>query len=171
MTEKTMTARFLEDAFAGESQAHMRYQLFAGIAAKQDMPNIARLFRAIAYAELVHARNHYKALGNIGDTEDNLATAIDGETFEITEMYPVYKQTAAMQDDEQAERSMHYALEAEKIHAELYRRAREAASHGDDLDLDTVSICPICGYTTIGEVPDCCPVCGVKGERFTQFEA
>lgn len=171
MTEKTMTTRFLEDAFAGESQAHMRYQLFADIADKQDMPNIARLFRAVAYAELVHARNHYKVLGEMGDTEDNLETAVDGETFEIEEMYPVYKQTAAMQGDEQAERATHYALEAEKIHAELYRRAKEAAAEGDDLDLATVSICPVCGHTVVGEVPDCCPICGAKGERFTRFEA
>ncbi|MFO8133297.1 MAG: rubrerythrin family protein [Thermoplasmatota archaeon] len=171
MTEKKMTARFLEDAFSGESQAHLKYQLFADIAAKQGMPNIARMFRSIAYAELVHARNHYKALGEMGDTEDNLATAVDGETFEIEEMYPVYKQTAGMQGDEQAERAMHYALEAEKIHAELYKAAREAAMEGNDIDLDTVYICPVCGHTVVGNAPDCCPICGVKGERFTAFEA
>lgn len=171
MTEHTMTTRFLEDAFSGESQAHMKYQLFADIAAQQDMPNIARLFRAVAYAELVHARNHYKALGNLGDTAANLATAIDGETFEIEEMYPVYKQTAAMQGDQQAERATHYALEAEKIHAELYKRAKEAASRDEDTDLATIYICPVCGHTLVGEVPDCCPICGAKGDSFTSFEA
>jgi len=171
MTEHAMTARFLEDAFAGESQAHMKYRLFADIAAKQGMPNIARLLRSIAYAELVHARNHLKALGQVGDTEDNLAAAIEGETFEIEEMYPVYKQTAEMQDEEQAERATHYALEAEKIHAELYKQAHEAAMKGDDLDLDVVYICPVCGHTVVGDVPDCCPICGVKGERFEAFEA
>ena len=171
MTEHTMTTRFLEDAFAGESQAHMKYQLFADIAAKQGMPNIARLFRAISYAELVHARNHLKALGDMGDTADNLQAAVDGETFEIAEMYPVYQQTARMQGEEQAERAMHYALEAEKIHAELYRQAKEAASENEDLDLDTVYICPVCGHTVVGNAPDCCPICGVKGERFTSFEA
>jgi len=171
MTEHTMTTRFLEDAFAGESQAHMKYQLFADIAAKQGMPNIARLFRAISYAELVHARNHLKALGDMGDTADNLQAAVDGETFEIAEMYPVYQQTARMQGEEQAERATHYALEAEKIHAELYRQAKEAASENEDLDLDTVYICPVCGHTVVGTAPDCCPICGVKGERFTSFEA
>jgi len=171
MTENKMTTRFLEEAFSGESQAHMKYQLFADIAAQQGMPNIARLFRAVSYAELVHARNHLKALGHMGDTEDNLQAALDGETFEIEEMYPVYKQTAQMQGDEQAERATHYALEAEKIHADLYKQAKEAAVEDNDLKLDTIYICPVCGHTVIGEVPDCCPICGVKGERFTAFEA
>ncbi|MCD6384111.1 MAG: rubrerythrin family protein, partial [Thermoplasmata archaeon] len=94
-----MTKKALEEAFAGESMAHMKYSIFAEIADEEGYPNIARLFRAIAYAELVHARNHAKELGYLGKTIDNLQTGIDGETFEIEEMYPVYMATAEIQGE------------------------------------------------------------------------
>ena len=105
-------------AYAGESQAHMKYLIFADVAEKEGFPNIAKLFRAIAFAELVHARNYFKALGNVKDTVENLQIAIDGETFEVEEMYPAYKAVAELQGKNEAVRSTHYALEAERIHAE-----------------------------------------------------
>lgn len=166
---RKMTQENMEKAYAGESQAHMRYLIFAEVAEKEGKPNIARLFRAIAYAEQVHAANHYKALGNVNDTVANLDTAIAGETFEVEEMYPVYNEVARFQNEKESERSTHYALEAEKIHAKMYRKAKEVAQKGRDLDLGVVSICPVCGYTVEGEVSEFCPICGTLRQSFKSF--
>ncbi|RKY52997.1 MAG: rubrerythrin family protein [Candidatus Neomarinimicrobiota bacterium] len=164
-----MTKKALEEAFAGESMAHMKYSIFAEIADEEGYPNIARLFRAIAYAELVHARNHAKELGYLGKTIDNLQTGIEGETFEIEEMYPVYMATAEIQGEGGARRGMHYALEAEKIHAELYKEAKTLAREEKDRGDEPIYICPVCGYTVVGEPPERCPVCGVPKEKFRKF--
>lgn len=164
-----MTKQNLQNAFAGESQAHMKYNIFADKAEKEGKPNIARLFRAIAHAERVHATGHLKALGAIGDTVENLETAIGGETFECTEMYPVYNEDAKFQGEKAAEKSTHYALEAEKIHAAMYTAAKESAVAGKDIELKDVYICPVCGHTVEGEAPDACPICGVKKDHYIKF--
>jgi len=164
-----MTKQNLHNAFSGESQAHMKYQIFADVAEKEGKANIARLFRAISYAERVHATGHLKALAEVKDTPANLATAIAGETFEVEEMYPVYNVDAKFQEEKEAEKSTHYALEAEKIHAAMYAKAREAALAGKDIQLKEVYICPVCGYTHEGTPDDHCPVCGVKKELFKKF--
>lgn len=166
---RKMTERFLMDAFGGESMAHMKYLIFSEIAEKEGFKNIGRLFRAIAYAEFVHARNHAKNLGMIKDTQRNLETGINGETFEIEEMYPVYNNTAKLQGEKGAETSTHFALEAEKIHADLYKEAKELVKEGKDFEDKEIYICPVCGYTHIGEPPDRCPVCGAKKEIFKKF--
>ncbi len=166
---KKMTERFLWDAFAGESQAHMKYSIFAEEAEKRGKKNLARLFRAIAYAEYVHAKNHLRQLGGIGNDVDNLDVAIAGETFEVEEMYPVYNETAKMQGERGAEVSTRFALEAEKIHAELYRKAKKMAEEGKDYEEVDIYICPVCGYTVEGEPPDRCPICGAKREDFKKF--
>jgi len=159
----------LEQAFSGESQAHMRYLIFAEEAEKNGLKNVANLFRAIAYAEFVHARNHLRAMGLVGKTEENLRKAIDGEKFEVEEMYPVYNETARMQREAEAERSTRYALEAEKIHASLYEEALEAVKSGKDLEAKKIYICPICGFTSVGEAPEKCPICGAPREKFVGF--
>jgi rubrerythrin len=164
-----MTKQNLHNAFAGESQAHMKYQIFADVAEKEGKPNIARLFRAISYAERVHAAGHLKALAEVKDTPANLGVAIAGESFEVAEMYPVYNVDAKFQGEKEAEKSTHYALEAEKIHAEMYSKARESALAGKDIQLKEVYICPVCGYTHEGRPDDHCPVCGVKKEMFRKF--
>ncbi len=164
-----MTEGNLKAAFAGESQAHMRYLIFSEVAEKEGKKNIARLFRAIAYAEQVHAQNHLRELAGVKDTPGNLAEAIAGETFEVEEMYPAYKAVAELQGEKGAERSTHYALEAEKIHADMYRKAKQAAEGGKDVELGTVYICPVCGYTVEGKVPEYCPVCGAPREKFKSF--
>ncbi|KUK26764.1 MAG: Rubrerythrin [Acetothermia bacterium 64_32] len=164
-----MTEKNLEGAFAGESQAHMRYLIFAEVAERERKPNIARLFRAIAYAEQVHATNHLRELGMIKGTPQNLDVAVAGETFEVEEMYPVYNEVARFQGERGAERSTHYALEAERIHAQMYNMAKEAAEGGQDVELETVYICPVCGYTVEGEAPEYCPVCGAPRENFKGF--
>lgn len=166
---REMTKEFLKSAFAGESQAHMKYILFADKAEQEGYPNVARLFRAIAYAERVHAMNHLNALGGIGNTVANLETGLQGETFEIQEMYPAYKAVAELQNETKAARSMGWAEEAEKIHAELYGNAKATVASGKDIELGTVYICPVCGYTTVDHVPDRCPLCNVPGEKFKKF--
>ncbi|GAB6135262.1 rubrerythrin family protein [Thermococcus prieurii] len=168
--ERAMTRKFLEDAFAGESMAHMKYLIFAEQAEKEGFPKVAKLFRAIAYAEFVHAKNHFIALGKLGKTEENLKEAIAGETFEVEEMYPVYKNSADFQGEKEAVRSTHYALEAEKLHAELYEKAKETVAKGEDVEVKKVYICPVCGYTAVDEAPERCPVCGLPGEKFVVFE-
>lgn len=164
-----MTQANLQAAFAGESQAHMKYAIFSEVAEKEGKPNIARMFKAVAYAETVHAANHLRVLGGVKSTADNLESALAGETFEIEEMYPVYNSDAKLQGEKDAERSTRYALEAEKIHAQMYKKAREVAGQGKDIQLETVHICSVCGYTAEGSAPEYCPVCGAKKTAFKQF--
>ncbi len=166
---KEMTKDNLSTAFAGESQAHMKYVAFAAQAEKEGKPNIARLFEAIAYAEQVHAVNHLKELDRIGDTVANLQAAIDGENFEVDEMYAAYLTVAEEQGERGAKRSMEYAIEAEKIHADMYADAKVAAEAGKDMDIGVVYICPVCGFTHIGEPPDRCPVCNAPKKMFKAF--
>ncbi|MBE3582696.1 MAG: rubrerythrin family protein [Limnochordaceae bacterium] len=166
---RKMTESNLINAFAGESQAHMRYYIFANEAEKAGKPNVARLFRAIAYAEEVHATNHFKALGLLQETAANLQTAIDGENFEVNEMYPAYHEVAKLQDERDAQRTTHYALEAEKLHARLYGEAKQLVEQGKDEDGEPVYVCPVCGYTVKGNAPDKCPVCGAPASKFKKF--
>ncbi len=166
---KKMTEKFLNEAFAGESMAHMKYLIFSEEAEKEGFKNVSRLFKAISFAEFVHARNHLRNLGLIKGTVDNLQTGIDGETYEIEEMYPVFNNAAKFQNEKGAELSTHYALEAEKIHAEMYKNAKEKVKEGKDIEIEDVYICPVCGYTHIGTPPDKCPVCGVTKDKFVKF--
>lgn len=170
VVKRKMTRKFLEEAFAGESMAHMRYLIFAEQAEREGYHNIAKLFRAIAHAEFVHAKNHFVALGKLGKTPENLQAGIEGETFEVEEMYPVYNNTAEFQEETDAVRTTNYALEAEKIHAKLYEKAKETAESGKDLDIRRVYICPVCGYTAVDEAPEYCPVCGAPRDKFVVFE-
>ena len=164
-----MTKENLKSAFSGESQAHMKYLMFADKAEEEGFKNIARLFRAIAFAERIHASNHLNALNGSNLTLDNLDIAIAGETFEVNEMYPAYKAVAELQDEKKAVKSMHYALEAEKIHATLYSEAKDTVKSGKDLEIGDVHICPVCGHTVVGKAPERCPICGIQGERFRKF--
>ena len=166
---KKMTEQSLNAAFAGESMAHMRYLIFAERAERDRKPNIARLFRAIAFAEQAHATNHLRELGMIKSTAENLTAAIEGEEFEVAEMYPAYLEVAKLQEERGAQRSFNYALEAEKIHARLYQTAREKAEANEDIQLATVHICSVCGHTVEGEAPDRCPVCGARKEMYKAF--
>ncbi len=180
---KKMTETDLRNAFAGESQAHIRYMIFSEKAKDEGFPNVARLFRAISYAERVHATNHYKVLGSlIGDfatsaaapfglsgTSENLQTSIDGETFEVEEMYPVYKATAVLQGERGAEVSFDWALQAEKIHAALFSEAKQTVDRGEDPSLRLIQICGVCGYTVEGDAPDRCPICKAKKDKFKEF--
>ena len=166
---KKMTEKNLKDAFSGESQAHMKYLAFAAKAESENKPNIARLFRAISFAEQVHATGHLKVLGEIGNTTENLEAAVAGENFEVDEMYPSYDAVAKLQNEKDAIRSIHFAIEAEKIHAAMYTEARQSSKEGRDAKIGPIFICPVCGYTVEGDTPDSCPVCGVKKDKFEKF--
>ncbi len=180
---KDMTKSNLQSAYSGESQAHMRYKIWAEKAAKDGFANVARLFKAISLSEQKHATAHFMALKNevgsasdvagagfgYGPTAQNVQVALGGEEFEIAEMYPVYKATAELQEEKAAIKSFGRALEAEKVHAELYRKALTATENGKDVELGMMWVCPECGYTFEGEAPDICPLCKAKRETFTVF--
>ncbi len=166
---RKMTEQNLRAAFAGESQAHMRYGIFSEKAARENRKNLARLFKAIAFAEEVHATNHYRALGEINNSSRNLQVAIDGETYEVEDMYPAYRAIAELQQERAAVNSTGYALEAEKVHEEMYKKAKQAIDQGSDIQVGDIYICDVCGYTVEGEAPDVCPICGAKRERYRKF--
>lgn len=166
---KKMTEENLKNAFAGESQAHVKYTAFADKAAKENFPNVARLFKANSFAEQVHAANHLRILSGIGNTSENIKEAIEGETFEVEEMYPAYVTIAEEQQEKGAETMTKWALEAEKVHAELYKKALESVENEQDIEAQPIHVCQVCGFTMEGEAPDTCPVCGSPKEKFTEF--
>ena len=128
-----MTKESLAAAFAGESQAAEKYMVFAEQAEEEGYPNVAKLFRAISFAETRHARNHFRVMGGIGSTADNLAAAFGGESFEVDEMYPAYHEIAKLQGNHQAVRSVNYALKSEVDHKGMYTDAREQVLAGKDI--------------------------------------
>ena len=164
---KEMTKANLAAAFAGESQAHMKYMAFADHAEREGMPNIARLFRAASYSEQMHATAHLRTLGGIGATAQNLEAAFSGETFEIDEMYPAYMAVANTQGEKAAMVSMDRALQAEKVHAKLYAGAKPCADEKKDFNLGAIFVCETCGFTIEGVAPANCPVCG--STKFRKF--
>jgi rubrerythrin len=166
---RKMTESNLSQAFAGESQAHMRYMIFADRAEQEGRSNVARLYRAVAFAERIHATNHFKALEQLGKTSENLGVAIAGETFEVDEMYPAYLEVANLQEEKKAQRSMSYAWETEKVHAVLYRDALGAVDSDQDLSVGDIQICDVCGYTLVGDAPDKCPLCSAASQHFKKF--
>ena len=154
----------LKAAFAGESQANRKYLAFAKKADQEEHPQIARLFRAAAEAETVHALNHFIAMGEVKSTAENLKAAIDGEHYEAVTMYPDFLADANAENDKKAIRTFSYALEVEKIHETLYKEAL------DSIDKESESydyyVCPVCGYTHARNAPDKCPICNTPKERF-----
>jgi rubrerythrin len=161
------TTDHLMEAFAGESQANRKYLAFAKKADQEGFPMAARLFRAAAAAETVHAHAHLKVLGGIKSTKDNLMEAVKGETHEFKSMYPQMIADATAEGNTQAKRSFEYANEVEKVHAQLYQKML------DNLDKQTmvdVYICPVCGMTVEGEPPEKCPVCGALKKFFERID-
>jgi len=179
---RPMTEMNLISAYCGESQAHMRYLLYAKRAADAGYKNISRLFTAVAHAERIHAGNHYRNIIRKGDavtvamagfgsrsTPEDLQIGIDGENFEVNEMYPSYIAVAKDQKEYGAEVTFKYAWEAEKTHAGLYTRAKEAADQKKDADFKQIGVCEVCGWTYEGDAPDQCPICKAKKDKFTVF--
>ena len=154
----------LQAAFAGESQANRRYLAFAEKADAEGHPQVARLFRAAAQAETVHAHNHLRAMDGIKSTSENLQVAIQGENYEHTTMYPAFVKDADAEGNKRAARSFNYAMQVEVEHEGFYRQALE--SLGKDKEQYDYYICPVCGHTVARGAPDKCPICGAPKDRF-----
>lgn len=163
----SQTEKHLKDAFAGESQANRKYLAFAEKAEREGYRQVARLFRAIAAAETVHAHAHLRALKGVGTTAENLQAAIHGETFEFESMYPPMIEAAEAEGNKQAATSFTYANEVEKIHAGMYKKAAEKMG---DLEETDMHVCSVCGYTVEGDAPDECPLCKAKKKAFMKVE-
>ena len=181
---RDVTQQNMINAFGGESMANMRYLHFADKADKDELVHVARLFAAIAFAEYIHAGDHYKELRHLdsgfaansmgafgpGNTAKNLGLAIAGETYEIEEMYTAFMEVAKLQGEKSAYRSFDWSYQTEKMHKALFEKAKAAVDKGEDVNLDTIQVCEVCGYTLEGEAPDECPVCGASKDRFRSFD-
>ena len=162
------TSDNLQAAFGGESQANRRYLAFARKAEQDGYPQVARLFRAAAEAETVHAHAHLRVMKGIKDTVENLQAAIDGEAHEFTEMYPDFLKEAKAEGDQAAVYSFKNALAVEEIHHGLYNDALEAVQARLDLPESEIYVCEVCGNTVLGEAPDKCPICNAAKEKFKE---
>jgi rubrerythrin len=160
----------LQEAFGGESKANRRYTFFAEKAGKEGYPQVARLFRAVADAETVHARNHFDCMDAVGSTKDNLLAASIGEHQEFTGMYPAFIDDAVKERNERARRSFEYAAEVEKVHHALFETTLAAVKEGRQPEDSEYSVCQVCGYTVAGEPPEKCPVCGALRRAFKKIE-
>jgi rubrerythrin len=159
------TVENLKTAFAGESQANRKYLAFAAKADKEGHPQIAKLFRAAAEAETIHALAHLQALGGVASTLDNLKEAIAGEPYEYTEMYPPMVEQAEA-EGHRGKNMLKWANAVEKVHADLYKQAIEALQAGKDLSAMEIYFCPVCGHLELGSPPEKCPICGALGAKF-----
>ncbi len=164
------TKENLAQAFAGESQANRKYLAFAKKAEQDGMPQVAKLFRAAAEAETVHAHAHLKVMGGIKSTVENLEAAIAGEGEEFKEMYPKFLTQAQEEANKPAEFSFKNALAVEEIHHDLYSKALESVKSGQDLSPTSIYVCSVCGNTVEGEAPQTCPVCGVPASKFSEIK-
>ena len=164
------TTTNLETAFAGESQANRRYLAFARKADEDGLPQVARLFRAAAAAETVHAHAHLRVLGGVKDTAANLRTATAGENHEAVSMYPEFLRVAQDEGNKPAAASFRLALAVERIHHGLYSHALEAVEAGKDLPARELYVCPVCGNTVYDRPPDRCPICNAAGSTFTRVD-
>jgi len=160
----------LKEAFAGESQANRRYLAFAKKADAEGKPGIARLFRAAAAAETVHAHAHLRVLGEVKSTAENLKAAVEGESYEFKSMYPDFAKEAQAEGNKAALASIQNAMAVEQVHAGLFGEAAEALAEGGDMPDSTIYVCSICGNTVIGEAPDTCQVCGASKNKFESVE-
>ena len=158
------TMEHLKEAFAGESQANRKYLAYAEQADREGHPEVAKLFRAAAAAETVHAHAHLKVMGGVQGTAENLKDAIAGETFEFKSMYPEMMQDALTEGNKAAVRSFTYANEVEKIHADLYQQALDQLDN--PVAVECYYVCTVCGNTVANEPPDICPICNSKAMAF-----
>jgi len=162
----TKSEENLKEAFAGESQANRKYLAFAKKADEERYAQVAKLFRAAAEAETVHAHNHLRVLKGINSTKENLQDAIGGETHEFKSMYPGMMEAAKSEKNDAAFRTFNFANEVEKIHASLYSKALESLGKNEAVDY---YVCPVCGNTVERAAPDRCPICGAPGKSFIKI--
>jgi rubrerythrin len=164
------TSENLKEAFGGESQANRMYLAFAKQAQKDGYPQVAKLFRAAAEAETVHAHAHFRAMGGIKKTEENLQNAVEGEGFEFQQMYPKFLAEAQAEGNKAAVISFKHALAVEEIHHGLYNEALDAVTKGADLSDAKIFVCAVCGNTVKDHVPEKCPICGAAKEQFIDIK-
>ncbi|MHC4149510.1 MAG: rubrerythrin family protein [Planctomycetota bacterium] len=160
----------LQNAFAGESQANRRYLAFAKKAEAEGYPQVAKVFRAAAQGETVHAHAHLRAMGGIKSTQENLEAALKGESFEFKQMYPGYIEQARAENNKAALGSFQNAMAVEQVHYSLYNEALKAVQAGQDLTPAKVFVCSVCGNTVLNEPPEKCPVCGAPKDKFSEIE-
>ncbi len=159
----------LKEAFTGESQANRKYSVFAEQAENDGFKNVARLYRAASEAEAIHARKMVRVLGGIGTTLDNLKKSVEGETHEFKSMYPSFIKEAEGEKKSEAVTAFTYAMKAEEVHADLYKRALDAVQGKRDLNVAKISICPVCGNIFFGEPPEKCPICSIFRKKFLEI--
>jgi rubrerythrin len=164
------TPQNLKDAFSGESQANRTYLAFAKKAEQEGLPQIAKLFKAAAHAETVHALNHLEIIGKTKSSLENLKTAVFGETFEFNEMYPKYIETAKEEGNKKATWSFDVANKVEKIHAKLFSKAIENLKNNKVVANIDYYVCEVCGNTVEGVAPERCPICGAQKKQFTSIQ-
>lgn len=160
----------LKEAFAGESQANRRYLAFAKKADAEGKPGIARLFRAAAEAETVHAHAHLRVLGGVKSTAENLKAAVEGESYEFKTMYPDFAKEAKAEGNNAALASIQNAMAVEHVHFGLFNEAAQALEAGNDLPDEPMFVCSVCGNTVAGSAPDSCPICGATKDKFIPVE-
>ena len=172
-----------EECLRGESQAHLRYTLFAAQAQTEGFSTVARLFTAISFAEQIHATNYFKTLGQLngafithsmagfgpGNASKNLGLAIGGENFEVTTMYPAYKNKATQENATDAELYFSRALQAEQSHLTIFQQAKQSVDSGSDAPFQKIYVCPVCGRVVADNAPDFCPVCGTPKSQFIVY--
>ena len=164
------TTENLSVAFAGESQANRKYLAFAKKADKEGHPQVAKLFRAAAAAETVHAHNHLRTMGGIGGTIGNLKQAVEGEHYEFESMYPGFINDAEQEGEDQAKWTFDVANKVEQIHHKLYSGALKALENGEEAPATDYYVCQVCGNTVEGAAPDKCPICGATKARFMKVD-
>ncbi|SFR07181.1 rubrerythrin family protein [Desulfoscipio geothermicus] len=167
MSQKTQEN--LMAAFAGESQANRKYLAFAQKADKEGKAKTARLFRAVAEAETIHALKHLETASKVGSTMDNVKEAIEGETYEFSNMYPEFIEKAKEEGEAKATKSFELANEAEKVHADLYKKALAALEAGGDMQAESFHLCPVCGYVALDQAPERCPICNAPAKTFKPY--
>ncbi len=159
----------LMDAFAGESQANRKYLAFSQQAEKDGFKNVARMFKAIAEAETIHALKHFQIAGKVGATLENLQAAAEGEHYEFSEMYPEFIETAKKENHAEALKTFEYANAAEKVHGGIFNELKATVSKGEDAAEKSIELCPVCGWVGTDPVPDKCPICDTSKKAFKKF--
>ena len=160
---KEKTAKNVHAAFVGEAKAYQRLLEYAAKADKEDLPQIAHLFRAVAASESVHARRHFRLLEAVKDTQSNMEYAFQQENAVNGDHYPRMLQDAEEEGEKAAAIVFSQAKDVEGIHAKLYRKALE---HLTEAEFTEYYICEVCGYVSEKIIPDKCPVCNAPKEKF-----
>jgi rubrerythrin len=156
----------LQQAYAGEAKASLRLKVYAEKAEKEGYPQIAKLFRVIAYSEEIHGARALKVLKEIKTTEKNLAESFQSEKGVAAVAYGDFVKLAEAEGNQEAVIHFSQSRDVEETHAKLYK---EAMNHFLEERETVYHVCLVCGYVADGVLPETCPVCGAKAEQFRPF--